>query len=170
MTRMPDVTSVIRAMSGAGVLFVVVGEPAPGCPLQLVVSRHPTNLDALGRALDSLGATLRLPSAGGQEPTQGARRVGDVTGTISVSSTAGDVDLVFGGARESLYADAVSHARRRELGGMRVRWTRELPPRSPTSHVTSQMLSRRLLSLAEELERRLERRGEAGDGEPDRAG
>ena len=170
MTRVPDVTSVIRAMSGAGVLFVAVGEPAPGRPLRLVVSRHPTNLDALGRALDSLGATLALPPSAEREPEQEVGRIGDATGTISVSSSAGDVDLIFGGARESLYADAVSHSRERLLGGVRIQWRNELPRRSPAQRVTSQMLSRRLLSLAEELAHRLERRGETSDGEQERGG
>ena len=169
-TGMPDVTSVVRAMSDAGVLFVVVGEPASGRPLRLVVSRHPTNLDALGRALDRLEATMRpLPSLAGErwrEAEQKPRRVGDETGTISVSTSAGDVDLVFGGGRRSLYADALSNAQERALGGVRVRWVGELPARSPAPRVTSRMLSRRLLSLAEELAHRLERRGETAGREP----
>jgi hypothetical protein len=161
-TGMPDVTLVVRTMSDAGVLFVVVGDPATDRPLRLVVSRHPTNLDALGRALDRLGATLRPVSAPGeaQETRREPRRVGDAAGTISVSTSAGDVDLVFGGPRRSLYADALSHAQDRELGGVRARWTAELPAHSPSPKVTSRMLSRRLLSLAEELAHRLERRGE----------
>lgn len=176
----PDVASVIRALSDAGVLFVVVGEPAPGQPLRLVVSRHPTNLDALGRALDRLEATLRpLPEPTGEREPEGeregdregeARRIGDATGTLSLSTPAGDVDLVFGGARRSLYADAASHAQARVLGGLHVRWTSELPASSPTPKATSRMLSRRLLLLAEGLARRLERRGDAAEHEPESEG
>ncbi len=166
----PDVASVLRALSDSGVLFVVVGEPGPGQPLRLVVSRHPTNLDALGRALDRIEATLRpLPEPNGaREPEYEARRIGDATGTLSLSTSAGDVDLVFGGARRSLYADALSHAQERVIGGLDVRWTSELPASSPAARVTSRMLSRRLLSLAEGFAHRLERRGETEGREPGR--
>jgi hypothetical protein len=171
-TGVPDVVSVVRELSDAAVLFVVVGEPEPGRPLRLVVSRHPTNLDALGRALDRLEATMRPFSSHLEEqatvPGQGPRRLGRETGTISVSTSAGDVDLVFGGVRRSLYADILPHTRERELDGVRVRWANELPARAPSPKVTSRMLSRRLLGLAEELARRLERRGETSGRESPR--
>ncbi|MDA8316965.1 MAG: hypothetical protein M0010_17605 [Actinomycetota bacterium] len=168
----PDAASVVRALSDAGVLFVVVGDPAPDQPLRLVVSRHPTNLDALGRALDRLEATLRAQPAptGEREREDEARRIGDATGTLALSTPAGDVDLVFGGARRSLYADALSHAQDRVLCGLHVRWTGELPTRAPEPRATSRMLSRRLFSLAEALAHRIERRSDAVERETQREG
>jgi hypothetical protein len=164
----PDVAVVVRALSDANVQFVVVGEPAAGHPLRLVVSRHPTNLDALGRALDRLESTVRAPGVAAPEvdadPEDAGddppRRVGDPMGTISVATAGGDVDLMFGGPRRSLYADVAVHAEERELGGLRVQWTGELPAQPPVPRTTSRMLGRRLLSLAEGLAQLIDRHGE----------
>ncbi len=176
----PDVAVVVRALSEANVQFVVVGEPAEGRPLRLVVSRHPTNLDALSRALDGLESTLRSP--GGAARGVGARgeaaagegayadapvRVGDPLGTISVETAGGDVDLLFGGARRSFYAEVVLHAQEREVGGMLVQWTRQLPVVGPLPRTTSRMLGRRLLSLAEGLLHLVERHGGEDSEEED---
>ncbi len=171
----PDVAVVVRALSEANVQFVVVGEPAEGRPLRLVVSRHPTNLDALSRALDGLESTLRSPgvAARGEAPAgEGAYadaplRVGDPLGTISVVTAGGDVDLLFGGARRSFYAEVVLHAQEREVGGMLVQWTGELPVFGPVPRTTGRMLGRRLLSLAEGLVHLVERHGGEDSGEGD---
>ena len=164
-----DVASVVRALSDANVQFVVVGEPAAGDPLRLVVSRHPTNLDALGRALDGLESTLRVlqPPARGEDDLP--RRVSDPLGTISLATSAGNVDLMLGGPRRSLYAEVALHAQERELGGLRVQWARELPELAPVARTTSRMLGRRLLSLAEGLAHLIERHDgeESSDGEAD---
>ncbi len=167
-----DVGSVIRAMSEANVQFVVVGEPATVGPLRLVVSRHPTNLDALGRALDRLESSVRPPRAvdtdeGAPDRAASPRRVGDPMGTIAVETSAGDVDLLFGGARRSLYAEVVLRAEERELGGRRVQWAAELPVLVPPAQVTSRVLSRRLLSLAEGIAHLVDRHEAPADGEAD---
>ncbi len=186
-----DVTVVVRALSDANVQFVVVGEPAAGHPLRLVVSRHPTNLDALSRALDRLGSTVRgaglvaaevdgaathgaaaqraqvdgAPADGAGEP-EGAhgpampRRIGDPMGTVSVATAGGDVDLMFGSPRRSLYAEVALHAEEREVGGLRVQWTGDLPAVEPAVRTTSRMLGRRLLSLAEGIAHLIERHGD----------
>jgi hypothetical protein len=157
---------VLRALCDANVQFVVVGELSAGRPLRLVVSRHPTNLEALGRVLDRLESTVRTvvgPASAQAEAS--VRRVGEPTGTIGVSTSGGDVDLIFGGPRHSLYAEVASHARERELGGLRVQWTDELPPIEPAVRVTSRMVGQRLRSLSERLARLVERHDGPGDGE-----
>ncbi len=152
--RVPDVVAVVRELSDANVQFVLVGEPAEGEPLRLVVSRHPANLDAVGRALDRLGASVRVKSAGAaqeQAPDGPPHRVGDPLGAVAVRTSAGDVDLLFGGPRRSLYAEASAGARQRKVGGRRVPWTEDVPEMGPAGRVTSKMLGRRLLSLADGL-------------------
>lgn len=166
----PDVASVVRALSDANVQFVLVGEPAAGKPLRVVVSRHPTNLEALGRALDRLESTVRPPEAtaagvGPDDPLP--RRVADPMGTIAVTTSAGEVDLIFGGPRRSLYAEVVLQAQERELGGLRVQWSEEIPDLGPVQRVTSRMLGRRLLSLAESLAHLIDRHDEPADGDAD---
>lgn len=180
-TGAPDLASVVRALSDASVQFVVVGEPVAGQPVRLVVSRHPTNLDALGRALDRLDAVMRRqersPAGEPGEPGEpeeaeegkeaeaeeageqgGPRRAVDPMGTIAVRTSAGDVDLVFGGATRSLYAEAADRAEEREVEGLRVRWIGEVPAVEPAPRATSRMVGRRLLSLAEELAHLMEHR------------
>ncbi len=174
-TGAPDLASVVRALSDASVQFVVVGEPVAGQPVRLVVSRHPTNLDALGRALDRLDAVMRRQErspAGEPEEAEegeeaeaeeageqgGPRRAVDPMGTIAVRTSAGDVDLVFGGATRSLYAEAADRAEEREVEGLRVRWIGEVPAVEPAPRATSRMVGRRLLSLAEELAHLMEHR------------
>lgn len=161
-TSASGVASVLRALLDANVQFVVVGEPDETTPLRLVASRHPTSMDALGRVLDGLGSVVRTvdsESAGGRgagtddEP----RRIGDAFGTIAVTTTAGDVDLVFGGPRRSLYADAALAAHERQIDGVEVPWVDAVPAGKPPARVTSRMLGRRLLSLAEGVARVLER-------------
>lgn len=177
-TGAPDLASVVRALSDANVQFVVVGEPAAGSPLTLVISRHPTNLEALGRALDGLASTVRTvepsasqaksPDATESGADRGAgtpRRVGDPMGTIALTTSAGDVDLLLGGPRRSLYAEVSTHAHEREVGGMRVKWADELPPMETGPRVTSRILGRRLLSLAEGLAHLMDRHGESPDGD-----
>jgi hypothetical protein len=90
-------------------------------------------------------------------------------GTISLATSAGNVDLMLGGPRRSLYAEVALHAQERELGGLRVQWTRELPVVEPAPRTTSRMLGRRLLSLAEGLAHLIERHDEeeSADGELD---
>lgn len=173
-TNTPDPASVVRALSDAAVQFVVVGEIGAVQPLRIVVSRHPTNLDALARALDRLDSVVRTPVEGAPErhrSTGGARdggpqRVGDPMGTISVTTSAGDVDLLFGGARRSLYAEVAVGAEERVLDGLRVQWTAEIAVVDPPPRATSRMLGRRLLSLADVLSHRMDRRGDRADGEP----
>ncbi len=181
-----DVTVVVRALSDANVQFVLVGEPDAGRPLRLVVSRHPTNLDALSRALDQLGSTVRGSGVAAAE-VDGAqedgvvepwapeeangpapRRIGDPMGTISVATAGGDVDLMFGGPRRSLYAEVALRAEEREVGGLRVQWTGELPEVEPAVRTTSRMLGRRLLSLAEGIAHLIERHGDDAPPDADR--
>ncbi len=166
----PDVASVVRALSDANVQFVVVGEAASGHPLRLVVSRHPTNLEALGRALERLESTVRASALAtpveGRDPPP--RRVGDPMATIPVATSGGDLDLMFGGPRRSLYAEVALHAEERNIGGVRVQWTGELPTVETVPRTTSRMLSRRLLSLAEGLAHLIERHDEdQSDGDRD---
>lgn len=141
---------ILRTLVDANVQFVVVGEPDAASALRLVVSRHPTNLEALGRALDALGASLR--TAVDEEP--GLHRIGDQAGTVAVRTTAGDVDLLFGGAHASLYADTLERAAERVLAGVTVQWSEEPAPPEPPGRV----LGRRLRSMAEDLAQMMERR------------
>jgi hypothetical protein len=178
-TGSPDVGSVVRALSDANVQFVVVGQSDAGSPLRVVVSKHPTNLEALGRALDRLDASLRalgeLATASAEGHASGTvdddppedlpRRVGDPLGTIAVTTSAGDVDLIFGGPRRSLYAEVASHAQERKVGGLSVQWTDALPAPEPAPRVTSKMLGRRLLSIAEGLAHLIERHDESANGD-----
>lgn len=170
----PDVVAVVRALSDANVQFVVVGEAGSGHPLQVVVSRHPTNLEALGRALERLESTVRASAlaAPSEEASDDPppRRVGDPMATIPVATSGGDLDLMFGGPRRSLYAEVAMHAEERDIGGVRVQWAGELPAVETVSRMTSRMLSRRLLSLAEGLAHLIERQDEErsqSDGELD---
>lgn len=156
-TGKPAATALLRALLDAGVQFVVVGDPATS-PLRIVVSRHPTNLGALGRTLDDLGAAVRTtPSDEHVAPHRAAgvapRRVGDPLGTVEVTTSAGEVDLLFGGVRRSLYADVVALSQTREVGGAVVAWVAALPVVEPAPPATSRTLARRLLSLAEGLAR-----------------
>lgn len=191
----PRITSVLRGFVGANVKFVAVGDLETP-PLRLVVSRHPTNLDALGRVLDALGAVVRVAppesaavdvpavdvsvddaaavddaadvSAEGKDRSAGLYRAGDPLGTMALTTPAGDVELLFGSARRSLYAEVVATARDREIGGVVVQWVGELPDVEPPPRATSRMLGRRLLSLAEGLAHLIERRGghvEGDDGD-----
>lgn len=166
-TGSSDVAAILRALDDAGVLFVVVGDPAVGQPLRLVVSAHPTNLEVLGRALDGLGAVLRVtPGAGeaGREAPTGAaggpRRVGDPMGTVELTTRAGEVDLLFGGPRRALYAEVTGAADVREVCGVVVRWTARLPLAEPPPRAPNRTHGRRLLSVAEGLAQLMERRPE----------
>lgn len=152
---------ILRTLVDANVQFVVIGEPSADGALRLVVSRHPTNLEALGRALGSLGSSLRAVS---QEGASGLHRIGDPEGTVSVHTAGGDVDLVFGGAHRSLYADILERSEERDLNGTAVRWSEELPAPERARRVTSNVLSRRLLSIAEGLAHMIERESPADHG------
>lgn len=170
-TGVPDVASVLRVLSDANVQFVVVGEPAAGHPLRIVVSSHPTNLDALGRALDRLASTVRAPAVTAPEEEVGddpPRRIGDPLGTVPVATSAGDVDLLFGGSRRSLYAEVALQAQPRDIGGLCVQWTGDLPAVEPVPRTTSRMLGRRLLSLAEGLAHLIERHDEEPSADRER--
>lgn len=167
-TSASGVASVLRALLEANVQFVVVGDLDETTPLRLIASRHPTSMDALGRVLDGLGSAVRTvgsESVGGRvagtddEP----RRMGDALGTIAVTTSAGDVDLVFGGPRRSLYADAALVAHEREIDGVQVPWVDAVPAGEPSARVTSRMLGRRLLSLAEGVARLIERHDDPSD-------
>lgn len=168
-TDVPDAVCLVRELAGANVQFVLVGEPDGGRPISIVLSRHPTNLEAVGRALDRLDSTVRaqaIAAAGGDAHSFDPVRVGDPLGTIPVTTSAGDVDLIFGGPRRSLYAQVAAQAREREVGGLRVQWTEALPHSEPAGRTTGRLLGRRLLSLAEGLAHLVERQDERGDGEP----
>jgi hypothetical protein len=152
---------ILRTLVDANVQFVVIGEPSAGGALRLVVSRHPTNLEALGRALDSLKSSLRAVP---QEATPGLHRIGDPEGTVAVHTAGGDVDLVFGGAHRSLYADIFERSEERDINGTAVWWSEELPVPERGRRVTGSVLSRRLLSLAEGLAHMIEREPPADQG------
>jgi hypothetical protein len=151
---LPDLAAIVRALSDVHAKFVVVGKPTAGAPIELVVSGHPTNLEAIGRALDRLGAALRAadadraPCGGG---TEGPRRAVDPRGTVAVRTPAGDVDLVVGGPGATLYAAAARSAHERDVCGVRVPWIEELAVVAPAAPATTRMLGDRLLSLADEL-------------------
>jgi hypothetical protein len=162
------VSAVLRALLDANVQFVVVGDLDETTPLRLVASRHPTSMDALGRALDGLDATLRTGAPGplgrpGSGSDDEPRRIGDALGTVAVTTSAGDVDVVFGAPRRSLYADVARVARQREIGGVPVPWVDAIPEFEPSARVTSRMLGRRLQSLAEGVARLIERDGDPPD-------
>lgn len=144
---------VLRTLVGANVQFVVVGELDGAGALRLVVSRHPTNLEALGRALDELGSSLRAEA----DPAPGFHRLGDPVGTVAVRTAGGDVDLVFGGTRRSLYAETLEQAQERDVGGTTVQWSEEPAAGAPAARPTGRSLGRRLLSVADELAQLIER-------------
>jgi hypothetical protein len=160
-----DPGPLLRALVGANVQFVVVGDPGLEGPLRLVLSAHPTNLDALGRALDGVSATARadeLPDrhrdgAGG---SSGPARVGDPLGTVAVTTSVGDALLLFGGAHGSLYAETLALAQAQEVAGVSVQWAAELPEAGPPPRITGGALGGRLLSLAGRLAHLVERRGD----------
>lgn len=154
--------TVLDVLVGANVQFVVVGEPNRREALQLVVSRHPTNLEALGKALDRLGSTLRSDHA--DDPGE-LRRVGDPSGTVAVRTSGGDVDLIFGGPRRSLYAETLEHAVEREIDGTLVQWSETAAPLEPSPRMTSRMLGKRLMSLAEGLAHLMDRHEAGEEGE-----
>ena len=146
---------ILRTLVDANVQFVVVGEPGAAGALGLVVSRHPTNLEALGRALDALGSSLRRAP---EEGPSGLHRIGDPAGTVAVRTAGGDVDLLFGGVHRSLYADTFEQSEEREVDGVDVRWCREPAPVEPPGRATPRMLGQRLLTVADELAQLMERR------------
>jgi|GEM_PF-2696174 len=166
-----DPGQVLRTLLGANVQFVVVGDPESEGTLRLVVSAHPTNLDALGRALDGLSASVRLDEAlqrreqnGGpgasEATTAGPRRVGDRLGTIAVSTSAGDAELLFGGPRGSLYGDTLATSQARDIGGVTVPWSAAVAEPVPPGRTTGKVISGRLFSLAGRLAQLVDRRGE----------
>lgn len=184
-----DPGPLLRTLLGANVQFVVVGDPVVEGSLRLVVSAHPTNLDALGRALDALSATARTdgPSrpdgapevgaapapgsgAGGRGSSAGPTRVGDPLGTVAVTTSVCDVLLLFGGAHGSLYAETMALAGAQEIAGVRVQWAAELPEIGPPARVTGGALGGRLLSLAGRLAHLVERRSDPSDVEAPAAG
>ena len=157
---------ILRTLVDANVQFVVVGEPGAAGALRLVVSRHPTNLEALGRALDALGSSLRRAP---EEGPSGLHRIGDPAGTVAVRTDGGDVDRLFGGAHRSLYADTLEQSEEREVHGVGVRWCREPAPVEPPGRATPRMLGQRLLTVADELAQLMERpdeRTEPGGSTP----
>lgn len=159
---------VLRTLVDANVQFVVVGEPGAAGALQIVVSRHPTNLEALGKALDTLQSSLRSPSELPAVGTSVPHRIGDPSGTVAVRTAGGDVDLVFGGTRRSLYADTLERAEERDIEGTRVHWSAAPAPLDAPGRVTSGALSRRLLSIAAGLAHLMDR--PEGGAAPDEAG
>lgn len=160
-----DPALVLRTLVGANVKFVVVGEPQGEGRLRIVVSRHPTNLDALGRALGELAATVRTGEVSERPATPWPRRVGDPLGTLFVTTSAGDVDLMFGGPHQSLFAETLAASITREVAGVDVQWTESPPSLGSPARVTSRALSGRLFSLAGRLAHLVERRD--GDQEAD---
>lgn len=176
-----DEAAVLGMLVGASVQFVVVGEPLGERALRLVVSRHPTNLDALGKALARMGAALRsagAPDAGAPDAardtaagTEGSsvRRIGDPFGTVSVTAGGVDLDLMFGGPHHSLYAETLATATDREIAGVQVRWAEAPAAVAPSGRGTGGVLGRRLLSIAEGLAHLVEREDgpSAGGGDPD---
>lgn len=157
----PAGAALVDALADANVQFVVVGEVTGLDPLRVVVSRHPTNLDALGRALDRLGAKLQLADEADTEAAEdgGAggpdvavpERVGDPLGTLSVATAFGHLTLMFGGPSGSLYAETVAASRPLEVGGRSVAWAAAPAATSPGPRTTGRALGRRLLSLVEGL-------------------
>lgn len=163
--RSHDLETVLGTLQRGNVLFVLVGEPEDDDPLRLVVSQHPTNLDVLGSALDRLGSQVRASPS----EAPGVRRVGDPLGTVRVSTACGDVDLLFGGPRRSLYAETVEGAEERDFGGVRVQWAPAPATVERPTRATGRSRSRRLMSLAEDIAHLIEREhgGEAHDEDGD---
>lgn len=185
--------AVLEALLAANVQFVVVGEPAGRPTLRVVVSRHPTNLGALGALLARVEASLRADGAPGRgEATTpaaldsaagaggGMRRIGDAFATVPVRALGADVDVMFGGPHRSLYAETLAVAVDRQMFGRLVKWAPAAPDAVPPPRGTGPSLGRRLLSIAEGIahfaEREPEPRGDApshgevpptGEGAPD---
>lgn len=162
--RTHDLGSVLGTLQQGNVLFIVVGDPTDGRPLRLIVSQHPTNLDVLGTVLDRLGSQVRPTGASGDP--DGVQKVGDPLGTVGVTTERGDIDLLFGGAQRSLYAETLQLAEEREIGGVRVQWAPAPAVIEPARRATRRSRSKRLLSLAEDIALLMEReREEAGADE-----
>lgn len=142
------VAGVLGALGEAGVQAIVVGDPVAGPELRLVVSRHPTNLVALGRALDRLGARLEplRPTRAGA----GLRRVGDPLGTLRATVAGGRLALSFGGPNGSLYAETLETSEDRVVAGVQVRWAPD-PAGAPPPDRGAPEVGRRILSLADAL-------------------
>lgn len=138
----------LDALVDANVQFVVVGEPGDRPRLRVVVSRHPTNLHVLGALLERLEASFATTEAG---TGAGLRRIADPHGTVSVRVHGVDVDLMVGGPRRSLYAEALGVATDRQMYGRLVKWVPAPPDVASPATGTGTVLARRLLSIAEGL-------------------
>lgn len=154
--------AILRSLSEANVRFIVVGEPddavshdpasTGAAPLRIVVATHPTNLDALARSLDALGSSVRTTqSVPAPAPGGDVRRVGDPLGTIEVTTSGGDLDILLGGPRRPLYAQVAATAIQREIDGETVSWVAHVTPPAPSPRVTGDALGRRLAVLAGKL-------------------
>lgn len=168
--------AVLGALLEARVQFVVVGEADDGEVLRLVVWRHPTNLDALGKVLARMGAALH--AAGGRETArdadagtgaEGVRRIGDPFGTVTVTARGVDLDLMFGGLHHSLYVETLAAASDRVIAGLQVKWASAPARITRRSLGTGGALGRRLLSIAEGIVHLVEREeeGPAASGDSD---
>lgn len=171
----PDPAGVVGGLSALDVQFVVVGDLSADGPLRVVVSRHPANLDALGRALERMGAVLSAPPAPppGPDVDAGTQRVGDPLGAVELVARGGDVEILFGGARGSLYAEMLAASEPLEIGTVLVRWAEAPAASGAIRPLTGRGMSDRLLSLAQavaDLIRREEERADGGEGPPADAG
>lgn len=163
-----DPVALLKALRGANVQFVVIGDPEPRGALRIVVSAHPTNLGALGSALEpfspavDVANTAERPEApgAGMPPAEGPRRIGDPFGTVEVRTSAGNVVLLLGGAHRSLYAGTLAASTEREIAGVLVQWAAEPGWGEDDVVGTGNALGGRLLSLASRLAQLIDRRGE----------
>ncbi len=147
----PERREVLGTLTAADVRFVVVSPPR-STRLRLVVSNQPTNLAALGGALDRLGA--RLDAAGVRGRSGGARRVVDPLGALRVTTDHGVVELVLGRPGGSVYAEAFAMATERTLAGVTVLWAPP-PPTAAPAPSPGEAAARRLADLVDEMGRHL---------------
>ena len=112
-----DPARLLGVLQAHSMRFVVIsGAGDEG--VAIAPSRHPTNLEALGGALEELGAGLRQDErlvGGAPRPVFGP------AGRVTLSTAAGPLALYVGPEQPSLYAQVLQEAVVVELEGVTVR-------------------------------------------------
>lgn len=91
-----DPAALLQALQAANVQFVVIGDPESWGALRLVVSAHPTNLGALGRALEPFSPALDVAGVGGVAEPVGGAEPSEVLEQTEPTGVAGPTELARG--------------------------------------------------------------------------